>query len=254
MIKMFLGLKLNIADYIFMALFLAAFIFVIVSFIMSAVAFKKSGKIKLPARKFKSITLLDEIVLGKKPVQTVYLNRTMNYSGTEYIPIPEKKPKDGKMFQFLGWDKNADDEAGKFYIKPIFLETAQKLTVNVYGITTDKPIKTFKIEYGSGIDVSDIKLEKPATDEFKYKFLGWDKDTTKFEKNESIYPLFEALPRKYTYKFIDLSGNVLFEKTSLYGTPITIPAKLKREFQGWKNYKDGMILTKNITFYPDASK
>ena len=64
--------------------------------------------------------------------------------------------------------------------------------------------------------------------------------------------------RKYVYTFFEEDGETIISQgTALYGTPIYAPADPKKissnpnevyEFAGWKNYEDGMILTKDMEF------
>ena len=45
-------------------------------------------------------------------VKTVYSDKTLNYSGTEFLPIPTKAPTNQYTYEFVGWDKNGIDENG----------------------------------------------------------------------------------------------------------------------------------------------
>ena len=45
-------------------------------------------------------------------VKTVYSDKTLNYSGTEFLPIPTKAPTNQYSYEFVGWDKNGIDENG----------------------------------------------------------------------------------------------------------------------------------------------
>ena len=119
------------------------------------------------------------------------------------------------------------------------------------------------VEYGAGVNLADLHPEKPDSKEFSYKFVGWDKDTNAFYKNENVYAVYNAIPKKFTYKFIDEDGEtVISQGTAIYGTPIIAPNAPKKdsstdevnEFSGWKNYTEGMLLTKDIVFFAEYTK
>jgi len=118
-------------------------------------------------------------------------------------------------------------------------------------------LKSAVCEYGAGVNLSDLKPQKPESKEFSYEFVGWDKDTTAFYKNENVYAVYNAIPKKYTYKFVEEDGETIISQgTAIYGTPITCPtAPIKAskgdgvyDFSGWKGYSDGMLLTKDSVF------
>lgn len=190
-----------------------------------------------------------------KVVNTVYSDKTKNYSGTEFLPVPMKAPTDSIYYEFLGWNKYAKDKSGNFVIEPIFLKKIKKLIVNVYD-EKDNLIETQEIEYGAGINLRGKVITKASTNEFEYEFVGWDKETKAFFENTEIHPVFKAKPIKYSYKFVmDDGKTIIKEKKAIYGTPIstpTPPAKIDDEFiyefAGWKNYKRNMVLDKNYIF------
>ena len=117
---------------------------------------------------------------------------------------------------------------------------------------------TYDVEYGSGLNLSDIKPHKNETKEFTYEFVGWDKDTDAFYKDEKLYAVYNAVPKKFNYKFLEEDGEtVVSEGNAIYGTPIIPPAPPKKEanekglfeFAGWKGFDKNTILTKDVQFY-----
>ena len=61
----------------------------------------------------KFVFLWTEIVglfTHRNTVKTVYSDKTLNYSGTEFLPIPTKAPTNQYVYEFMGWDKNGIDE------------------------------------------------------------------------------------------------------------------------------------------------
>lgn len=190
-------------------------------------------------------------------VKTVYSDKTLNFSGTEFLPIPTKAPTKQYTYEFVGWDKNAMDEHGNFVVRAIYLQKVTRCHINVYDADKTTLLKTFEVEYGAGVNLSDIKPTKEDTKEFAYEFVGWDKETNAFYQNENVYAVYKAVPKKYTYTFFDEDGETLVSQgNALYGTPITAPAAPRKEstdttvyeFVGWKNYEPGMLLTKDCCF------
>ena len=193
-----------------------------------------------------------------KVVKTVYSDKSLNYSGTEFLPIPTKAPTNQYTYEFVGWDKNGVDDKGNIVIRAIYLQKVMKCYVNVFDDDKQTLLKSDVVEYGAGVNLSDIKPQKPDTKEFSYEFVGWDKDTNAFYGNENVYAVYNAIPKKYTYKFFEEDGETIISQgTAIYGTPITVPIEPKKastsagevyEFAGWRGYTDGMVLTKDQEF------
>ena len=221
----------------------------------------KKKTIKDLGRVIKNATLdaFDKIhdLFSKNNVKTVYSDKSLNYSGTEFLPKPTKAPTEQYTYEFVGWDKNAVDEYGNSVVRAIYLQRVTKCVVNVYDDDKTTLLKSYEVEYGSGVNLSDLKPEKPDTKEFSYEFIGWDKEINAFFKNENVCAVYKAVPKKYVYKFVDDDGvTVVSQGSALFGTPITAPAPPKKEstdsaiyeFVGWKNYEKGMLLTRDCTF------
>ena len=52
------------------------------------------------------------------------------------------------------------------------------------------------MEYGSGINLSELKPHKNETKEFVYEFVGWDKNIDAFYNDEKVYAVYNAIPKK----------------------------------------------------------
>lgn len=190
-------------------------------------------------------------------VKTVYSDKALNYSGTEFLPIPTKAPTNQYTYEFVGWDKNGVDEKGNIVIRAIYLQKVIKCYINVYDDDRQTLLKSEVVEYGSGISLSDLKPHKPESKEFSYEFVGWDKDLSAFYGNENVYAVYNAIPKKYTYMFLEEDGETIVSQgIAIYGTPITAPMPPKKAasddkmfvFAGWKGYTEGMVLTKDSEF------
>lgn len=201
---------------------------------------------------------LGEIFSSDKPVRTVYSDKSLNYSGTEFLPIPTKAPTNQYTYEFVGWDKNGIDEKGNVVIRAIYLQKVVKCNINVFDDDKVTLFRTEVAEYGSGVNLSDLKPKKQETKEFSYEFVGWDKDISAFYGNENVYAVYKAIPKKYDYRFLEEDGTTIISQgTAIYGTPIIPPATPKKisksigdvyEFVGWLGYEDGMVLTRDVDF------
>lgn len=198
-----------------------------------------------------------------RTVKTVYSDKSLNYSGTEFLPIPTKAPTDKFTYEFVGWDKNAVDQNGNFVVRAIYLQRVIKCYINVYDDDKTSLLKSFVVEYGAGVNLENLTPTKPETKEFSYEFVGWDKDITAFYGNTNVCAVYKAIPKKYSYTFFEEDGNtVISQGTALYGTPIIAPAAPQKEangtdvyeFVGWKNYNEGMLLTKDCSFVATYAK
>lgn len=213
-----------------------------------------SSKIKSGLKNF------GNLISSNKPVKTVYSDKGKNFSGTEQLPIPKKKGEKEYTYEFMGWNKNFVSEDGKTIAKPVFIKRVNTCRVNFYDEDKTTLLKSGVVEYGAGLDLSDLHPSKPETKEFSYEFVGWDKDTTKFYKNENIYAVYKAIPKKFTYTFYDADGkSIVSQMTAIYGTPILLPEEPEAEdksqiFAYWKGYEDGMLLVKDESFTPVFKK
>lgn len=212
-------------------------------------SFKDLGKSILSGLK-----RIGEKISPNKPVKTVYSDKSRNYSGTEFLPVPAKAPTKEYSYEFVGWDKNYVDENGNTVAKPIYIQKVNTCRINVYDDDEVTLLKTDVVEYGASLDLSNLKPTKPATKEFVYEFVGWDKETSAFYKNENVYAVYKAIPKKFTYTFYDSDGkSILSQTTAIYGTPILLPeppetADKDSEFAYFKGYEEGMVLTKDESF------
>ncbi len=190
-------------------------------------------------------------------VKTVYSDKSLNYSGTEFLPVPTKAPTDKYTYEFVGWDKNGVDANGNTVVRAIYLQKVTRCYINVFDDDKQTLLTSAEVEYGAGVNLDNIKPTKPETREFSYEFIGWDKDISAFYKHENVCAVYKAIPKKYTYTFYDEDQKTIVNQgTAIYGTPIVAPAAPKKqveknvvyEFAGWKGYEDNMPLTKDISF------
>ena len=84
-------------------------------------------------------------------VKTVYSDKTLNYSGTEFLPIPTKAPTNQYSYEFVGWDKNGVDENGNIVVSAIYLQKVAVCKVTVFDADKSTLLGTYDVEYGSGL-------------------------------------------------------------------------------------------------------
>lgn len=199
----------------------------------------------------------NDVVTNNAPVETVYTDKSRNYSGTEFLPVPSKAPNKQFTYEFVGWDKNCVDSRGNTIVRAIYLQRVKTVTVNFYNEDRDTLLRTYNVEVGAGAVPDDLEPTKKETKEFAYEFVGWDKDTMSFYEDTNVYAVFKAVPKKYSYKFLDDDGKtIISEGYAIFGTPISAPVMSAKHFEndkvnefiGWKNYEDGMTLSKNVEF------
>lgn len=190
-------------------------------------------------------------------VKSVYSDKSLNYSGTEFLPIPTKAPTNQYTYEFVGWDKNGVDENGNIVVRAIFLQKVTVCKISVFDADKSTLLGSYNVEYGSGINLSELKPHKNDSKEFSYEFVGWDKNLDAFYNDEKVYAVYNAIPKKYSYKFYEDDGKtVVSEGTALYGTPIVAPTAPKKEptekglyeFVGWRGYEPNILLTKDMSF------
>jgi len=215
---------------------------------------------KLVGQKFYNFfEAIYDLFYSNGEVKTVYSDKSLNYSGTEFLPIPTKAPTNQYSYEFIGWDKNGVDENGNTVVRAIYLQKVTKCYVNVYDDDRMTLLGSYEVEYGAGLALNDLKPTKPESKEFAYEFIGWDKNTDAFYKNENVYAVYNAVPKKYKYEFVEENGQtVVSQGVAIYGTPISAPIAPKKEsedaskavyeFVGWKGFEEGMILTKDVKF------
>ncbi len=190
-------------------------------------------------------------------VKTVYSDKSLNYSGTEFLPVPTKAPTDKYTYEFVGWDKNGVDANGNTVVRAIYLQRVIRCYINVFDDDRQTLLHSAEVEYGSGVNLDDIKPTKHETREFSYEFIGWDKDTSVFYKNENVCAVYKAIPKKYTYTFLaEDEHTIINQGTAVYGTPIVAPSAPKKdptsdtifEFAYWRGYEENMPLVKDVNF------
>ena len=188
-------------------------------------------------------------------VTTVYSDRAKNVSGTEILPKPTKMPTKENTYAFVGWDKNNLNESGDTVAKAVFVKIKNSYVVNFFDDDKTTLLATQMVEFGSGATFEGTIPTKSDTDSFSYTFSGWNRDISKIEEDTNVYAVYDAVPKKYTYKFYDSDRvTVLQEGSEIYGTPLKVkinPVSNDENlvFSHFENYYENMPLNKNEEFY-----
>lgn len=171
------------------------------------------------------------------------------YTGKE----PTRKATAEFTYIFTGWDKEfeAVTEITEYYAQ----YDAVKNTYTVEFVNWDgEVLQSEVLEYGSDVE---FKAEVPTkpTDNYVYKFKGWDIAISKVTGDATYTAVYEKLDTAYTVKFLDADGTVLQEKIYSPGdTPVyegTTPEKsydngYHYEFSGWN--KEIVAVVENTTY------
>lgn len=187
---------------------------------------------------------------------------TANY-GTE-IKAPLINPERPKTAQytyiFTGWD---GFEGGMRLTGDISFAPEYRADVNYYTYTfLDGDGEVFfeeEADYGSIIQMPDETPRKTPTVEYHYIFTEWEnyQEGMTLKKDISFAAIFEEEINYYTYTFLDGDGEVFFEDEAPYGSVIPMPEgepektatqEFTFSFSKWKDYTEGMYITKDVTF------
>lgn len=118
-------------------------------------------------------------------------------------------------------------------------------------------VKEQKADYGSIIILPAVP-SKEATQQYSYKFIGWDgyADGMTVAGDVVFTAKYTPVINQYTYVFKNDDGTEIKSVTADYGTDIIVPenptkastVQYSYTFASWSNYINGMSLTEDITF------
>ena len=190
----------------------------------------------------------------------VVFEETADYGTKIKVPQnPEKPATQEYTYTFVGWDGYAEN----------MTVTEDVTFVSVYTATVNQYTYTFKDEDGRviyrdtvnyGTLITDLPENpfKAATKQYTYTFSGWDGYVKNYKVTEDVVftAKYNATVNRYTYKFVDEDGKLIFEETADYGTKIKVPEAPTKPatkqytytFNGWDGYSDGMNLTEDKIF------
>ena len=172
-----------IVTYIISALILLITVGLIV-FVLLRDKAKKKNSGDLTIKNDNTVSVSIEDTSNNNQVKTVYLNKEDNFSGTEFLPIPEKMSNNDFDFEFAGWDKNYVDENGNNVVKAIFIQKPKQMSL------FDETLQEFdenNVSNESSDIEDDVKLE--IKEQVEYDENVSENEILSDEKNEETQNL-----------------------------------------------------------------
>lgn len=185
-------------------------------------------------------------------------------NGVEFPTIsnPVKEGTQQYSYTFAGWDINDDGKVdelpaiayGALTAKAVYTESVNKYT---YSFVDEEGtlIKEATAEYGSLIlpPFNYVKDEPGYVYEAVYNNY---EEGMRLTEDVTVEITYVKTPLYYTYTFKNADGTAIKSEKVAYGTEIVAPeapvkegtAKYSYEFIGWKNYTEGMTISKNVEF------
>ena len=154
--------------------------------------------------------------------------------------LPGSKGSQGHYdLVFGGWDQDLSSITANLVVKAFYKKVPKKYLV-MYFNEDGSVLGTEFVPYGSPAEEK-IQPKKDDSDEFHYRFIGWDTDLSKIEKDTMARPLFGKIRRSYPVRFLDEDGRILKEARILYGRPAAAPSDPSKKsdpvfhyhFSGW---------------------
>lgn len=143
--------------------------------------------------------------------ENVAYGTTPTYDGAE----PTKA-----HYDFQGWDPEISPVTGDVDYKAVFTKHMYTITWKNYDLSV---LAVEQYEYGTkGSDVT-YKGEtptRPADENYRYEFIGWDVDTStiyQISNDRNFVAQYKAIPNQITVTFKNYDGTVLSTSTVQYG-------------------------------------
>ena len=185
---------------------------------------------------------------------TLLKEETVEYGTLPVAPeTPTKTGSDEFSYVFASWDKEIVKVTGDATYTAVYTSTTNVYTYKFVNYNNEV-LKEETVKYGTLPTAPETNPTKPATEEFTYNFVGWDKEIVKVTGDVVYTAVYEEVKNKYTYKFVDFDGTVLKEETVDYGTdPVTPDDPVREddencsyEFIGWD--KEVVKVTGDVTY------
>lgn len=137
-------------------------------------------------------------------------------SATYNGPIPRRDNEGKYTFTFIGWDKTFDCVTEDLTVVAQYEPTIPEYTITFknYDGTV---LGSDTVEIGEDAVYSGEIPTRPDTEEFSYKFVGWDRDLTNVQKDFFTIAVYEEIPKVYTVTFCNYNKSVLQQVEVSYG-------------------------------------
>ena len=139
-------------------------------------------------------------------------------------PTKERTPQ--YTYTFAGWTPEVEDVTKDVTYKATYKETVNKYTVT-WKNYDGKVLETDRgVEYGATPKYDGIKPHKPGTQQYTYKYAGWDPEIKPVEGNVTYTATFTEVVNQYTVTWKNYDGKVLETDENVdYGTLPTYNGK-----------------------------
>lgn len=172
---------------------------------------------------------------------------------------PIKASTDKYTYVFAGWKNYIDGMVltDDIVFVPIYTAVINQYTYKF--IDEDGTILEEKtVDYDTIIPIPNDPL-KEATKKYTYIFAGWEGYADGIRQKAEIMIFkakYNAILNRYTYKFLNDDGTVIYERTVDYGSEIDLPKNPVKDankqysyvFSSWSGYTDEMTITDNVIF------
>ncbi len=173
----------------------------------------------------------------------------------EYEELDDYK-ENNKTYTFIGWDSNNDGEIEKsvtveknMELSPVFIESVDELKVTYYDEAKNNVLYVDYIDYGGTSTYKGTIPYKMETNEYYYRFLGWDKELNNIKNDINVYPLFEEIEREYSITFVSSDGSILKNIKGKYNDVLDVSEYVLNDYKdfyfeytfiGWDLNEDGV--------------
>ena len=154
--------------------------------------------------------------------------------------MPSRPATAEYSYTFAGWDAELAAVTGEATYNATFSNTLNKYLITFKN--GDETLQSSEVEYGVAPVYTGEMPSRPATAEYTYTFVGWDKPLSAVTADETYTAQYDSVRNKYSITFLFDDGETVMETVEVeYGqTPATTitPSKMAEEhyyytFIGW---------------------
>ena len=154
--------------------------------------------------------------------------------------MPSRPATAEYTYTFAGWDAELAAVTGEATYNATFSNTLNKYLITFKN--GDETLQSTEVEYGVAPVYTGEMPSRPATAEYSYTFVGWDKPLSAVTADETYTAQYDSVRNKYSITFLFDDGETVMETVEVeYGqTPATTitPSKMAEEhyyytFIGW---------------------
>ena len=137
---------------------------------------------------------------------------------------PTRAEDDNYRYTFDHFDKEATNVSGDLVITAVYKKTAIPSYTVTFKNYDGTVLHTASVKEGRSIVYPYSNPSRAEDDDYKYTFIGFDKEATNVKSNLVITALYsKTLIQKYTVTFKNYDGKTLFTATVKEGGSVTYP-------------------------------